>query len=157
METPGGDGGRKAAPGLSLVTALGSMEHSSSLSLVERDPCPSLAWGWAWDLWSLLCLPPMGKGTRHALQAASWPLPGPSRAWNPSLYSLKLLVRSQLHDPSCGMSSLTPESGSGAPSPTIDACITLFLSVLSVPHPSSSGNSGAGSQTAPSPSTQHGM
>lgn len=40
-----------------------SVEHGSSLKLVLRAPHPSSAWGRAWDPWSLLYLPPMGKDT----------------------------------------------------------------------------------------------
>ena len=86
-----------------------------SLPLALRNTAPhlvrlgetvsQLSLGTGLDSWSLLSLSSTGKGARCALQAASWPLPGPSCAWNPSLCRLQLLIRSQFNDPFSGMSS----------------------------------------------------
>lgn len=148
---PGGDRGREAAPGLSLVTAPGSVERGSSLSPVGRDPRPSLAWGRAWT-------------------------PGPCSAFLSRGRALVVLCRLLLglyqghpvlgihpsagSSYSSGLSSMTlslgrlpcPESGSGVPSSTTATCITLFLSILSVKE-----LRGRVPLTSPSPSAQHGM
>ena len=141
--------GAHAAPGLSLVTAPGSAEHGSSLSPAGRDPCPSLAWGRAWTPGPCSPFLPRGKALVVLCRlllglCQGHPVPGihPSAG---SSYS-------------SGLSSMTLSlgclhlSGSGAPSSTTAACITLFLSVLSVWE-----LRGRVPLTSPSPSAQHGM
>ena len=108
-----------------------------------------LSLGMGLDPWSLLCLSSTGKGAHRALQAASWPLPGPPCAWNPS--SASSSYSSALRSTTLSLGCLPcPESQSGAPSSTTAACITPFLSVLSVWE-----RRGRVLLTCPSPSAQH--
>lgn len=147
---PGGDRGREAALGLSLITAPGSVERSSSLSPVGRDPCPSLAWGRAWTPGPcsaflsrgralVLCRLPLGLYQGHRVLGIH---PSAGSSYSSGLSSMTL----SLGRLPC------PGSGSGVPSSTTATCITLFLSILSVRE-----LRGRVPLTSPSPSAQHGV